>query len=153
MSRPTILLLVSGDGSARADQFVIMLRPSVPPPALGRPIHPATRKITIVHAAPRSVPLGEEGAKRAEERVTELRADLDEAMAMDPLILALCHVSISPKIAHPPDEAMADQPLAHAMQCLQIELRGRFGGDESHRRALHCLGNRLCIAEVVLLFL
>ena len=44
-----------------------------------------------------------------------------------------------------------DQPLAHAMQRLQVELVGGLGRDELHRRALHRFGNRLGIAEVVLL--
>jgi hypothetical protein len=40
-------------------------------------------------------------------------------------------------------------PLAHAMQRLQIQLLGRLGRDELHRRPLYRLG----IAEVVLLSL
>jgi hypothetical protein len=37
------------------------------------------------------------------------------------------------------------------VQRLQVELIGRLGGDELHRRALHRLSNRLRIAEIVFL--
>ncbi len=47
--------------------------------------------------------------------------------------------------------ALANQSLAHAMECLQIELVGGLGGDKLHGRALHRLGNSLGIAKVVLL--
>jgi hypothetical protein len=47
--------------------------------------------------------------------------------------------------------ALTDQSLAHAMQRLQIELIGGLRGDELHARALHRFGDRLRIAEVVLL--
>ena len=49
--------------------------------------------------------------------------------------------------------ALPDQPLAHAMQRLQVELVGGLGRDELHRRALHRFGDRLRIAVVVLLSL
>ena len=49
--------------------------------------------------------------------------------------------------------ALADQPLAHAVQCLQVELIGGLGRHELHRRPAHRLGNRLRVAEVVLLSL
>jgi hypothetical protein len=39
------------------------------------------------------------------------------------------------------------------MQRLQIELLGRLGGNEAHGRALHGFGDRLRIAEVVLVAL
>ena len=39
------------------------------------------------------------------------------------------------------------------MQRLQVELLGGLGRDELHRRALHRLGDRLRIPEVVLLSL
>jgi hypothetical protein len=39
------------------------------------------------------------------------------------------------------------------VQRLQVELLSGLGGDELHRRALNRFGNRLCIAEVVLLSL
>ena len=47
--------------------------------------------------------------------------------------------------------ALPDQSLAHPVQRLQVELIRRLGGDEFHRRALHCLGNRFRVAEIVLL--
>jgi hypothetical protein len=43
------------------------------------------------------------------------------------------------------------KPLAHPVERLQIELLGGLCRDELHGRALHCLGDRLSIAEVVLL--
>jgi len=49
--------------------------------------------------------------------------------------------------------ALPHQPLAHAMQRLQVELIGRLGRDEPHRRSLHRLGDRLGITEIVLLSL
>ena len=47
--------------------------------------------------------------------------------------------------------ALADQPLTHAVQRLQIKLVGILCGDEIHRRTLHRLGNCLGIAEVIFL--
>ena len=47
--------------------------------------------------------------------------------------------------------ALADQPLAHAVNGLQVELIAGLGGDEPHRRTLHRFGDRLRIAEVILL--
>ena len=47
--------------------------------------------------------------------------------------------------------ALADQPLTHTVQCLQVELIGSLRRDELHRWTLHRLGDRLRIAEVVLL--
>ena len=49
--------------------------------------------------------------------------------------------------------ALADQPLPHAVQRLQVELIGGLRRHELHRRPLHRLGNRLRITEVVLLSL
>ena len=47
--------------------------------------------------------------------------------------------------------ALRDQPLAHPMQSLEVELIGRLGGDELHRWPLHRFGDRFGIVEVVLL--
>src|SRR5262249_25349537 len=47
--------------------------------------------------------------------------------------------------------ALTDQPFAHAVQRLQVELLGGLGRDELHGRTLHRLGNRLGVAEVILL--
>jgi hypothetical protein len=44
--------------------------------------------------------------------------------------------------------ALADQPLAHPVQRLQVELVRSLGGDEFHRRALHRLGNRFGVAGI-----
>jgi hypothetical protein len=41
--------------------------------------------------------------------------------------------------------------LTHPVQRLQVELLGRLGGDEFHCRALHCLGDRFRVAEIVFL--
>jgi hypothetical protein len=49
--------------------------------------------------------------------------------------------------------SLTDQPLAHPVQRLHIELVGGLRGGKFHGRALHCLGNRFGIAEVVLLAL
>ena len=49
--------------------------------------------------------------------------------------------------------ALTDQPLTHTVKCLQVELIRGLGGDELHRRPLYRLGDRLRIAEVVLLSL
>ncbi len=38
--------------------------------------------------------------------------------------------------------ALADQPLAHAVKGLQVELIAGLGGDEPHRRTLHRFGDR-----------
>src|SRR5215468_9490325 len=49
--------------------------------------------------------------------------------------------------------ALTDQPLTQAVERLQIELLGGLCRDELHGRALHCLGDRLGIPEVILLSL
>jgi hypothetical protein len=49
--------------------------------------------------------------------------------------------------------ALADQPLPHPVQRLQVELLDRFGRDKLHRGALHGFRNRFRVAEVVLLSL
>ena len=46
-----------------------------------------------------------------------------------------------------------DQSFSHPVQRLQVELIGGLGRHELHRRPLHRLGNRLGVAEVVLLSL
>src|SRR5580704_6205477 len=48
---------------------------------------------------------------------------------------------------------LTNQTLPHAVQRLQVELLSGLGRDELHRRPLHRLGDRLGIAEVVLLSL
>ena len=48
---------------------------------------------------------------------------------------------------------LTDQALADAVQGLQVKLVGGLGCNELHGRALHRLGDRLRIAEVVLLSL
>ena len=47
--------------------------------------------------------------------------------------------------------ALADQSFAYSMQCLKIELVGRLCRHKLHGGALHRLGDRLSIAEIVLL--
>ena len=47
----------------------------------------------------------------------------------------------------------ADQPLTHTVQRLQVELLSSLRSDELHRRALHRLGDRFSVAEVILLSL
>jgi hypothetical protein len=49
--------------------------------------------------------------------------------------------------------ALTDQPLTHPVQGLQVKLVDSLCGDESHRWALHRLGDRLGIAEIILLSL
>src|SRR5262249_17068745 len=49
--------------------------------------------------------------------------------------------------------ALTDQLLTHPVERLQIELLGGLCRDELHGRALHRLGDRLGVAEVVLLSL
>jgi hypothetical protein len=49
--------------------------------------------------------------------------------------------------------ALTDQPLSHPVQRLQIELIGGLRRHELHRWPLHRFGNRLRVAEVVLLSL
>jgi len=46
---------------------------------------------------------------------------------------------------------LPDQPFAHPVQRLQVELAGRLGGNVFHRRALHRLGDCFRVAKVVLL--
>jgi hypothetical protein len=47
--------------------------------------------------------------------------------------------------------ALADQPLTHAVQGLQVELIDSLGGNKPHSWALHRLRDGLGITEVVLL--
>jgi len=46
---------------------------------------------------------------------------------------------------------LADQALAHKMQRLQVQLIGRFGGDELHGWSLDSFSDCFSIAEIVLL--
>jgi hypothetical protein len=46
---------------------------------------------------------------------------------------------------------MTNQPRAHPMQRLQVELLDRLRRHEVHTRTLHRFGDRLGVAEVVLL--
>jgi hypothetical protein len=46
---------------------------------------------------------------------------------------------------------LADQAFAHAMQRLQVQLIGCFGGDELHGWALDSFSDCFSIAEIVLL--
>jgi hypothetical protein len=55
-------------------------------------------------------------------------------------VMRICHVKTA-------------KALRLAVQGLQVELLGSLGGNEFHGRALHRLGNRLGITEVVLLSL
>jgi hypothetical protein len=48
---------------------------------------------------------------------------------------------------------LTDQALADAVQGLQVKLIGGLGRNKLHGRTLHCLGNCLSIAKVVLLSL
>src|SRR5580692_2318477 len=67
--------------------------------------------------------------------------------------LAHCNAALQQEGANLIDDAgaLADQPLAHAVKGLQVELIAGLGGDEPHRRTLHRFGDRLRIAEVILL--
>ena len=47
--------------------------------------------------------------------------------------------------------ALSDQPVAHAMQNLHVELRLALERHEPHRRPGRRLGNRLGVAIIVLL--
>jgi hypothetical protein len=47
--------------------------------------------------------------------------------------------------------ALRNQPLANAMQRLQVELVGCLGRDELHGWPLHCFRDRFGVVEVVLL--
>ncbi len=69
--------------------------------------------------------------------------------------LAYCDTAFQQEGANLIDDAgaLADQALAHPVQCLQVELFGGLRCDELHRRPLHRLGDCLGITEVVLLSL
>lgn len=67
---------------------------------------------------------------------------------------------MNPALQHEGANQVDDAPvrcdtsrLRTPMQRLQIQLLGGLGRDEPHRRALHGLGNRFGIIEVVLLSL
>src|SRR5229473_5065322 len=79
--------------------------------------------------------------------------DLGELSPQETQALADCNAALQEEGADLVDDAgaLADQALAHAIQRLQVELFGRLGGNELHRRALNGFGDRLGIAEVVLL--
>ena len=47
--------------------------------------------------------------------------------------------------------ALTDEPFSDAMQRLEIALVAGLDGDEFHHRALHGLGNRFRVIEIVLL--
>src|SRR6266567_1897698 len=79
--------------------------------------------------------------------------DLGELSPQETQALADCNAALQEEGADLVDDAgaLADEALAHSMQRLQVELFGRLGGNELHRRALNGFGDRLGIAEVVLL--
>src|SRR5262245_26082980 len=90
---------------------------------------------------------------RGESTSASLRQDSWQLSAQKAQPLPYCDAALQQESADLIDDggALADQSLAHAVQRLQIELLGSLGCDELHRRALHRLGDRLRIAEVVLL--
>ena len=67
--------------------------------------------------------------------------------------LPYCDAALQQKGADLIDDAsaLADQSLTHTMQRLQVELVGGLRGHKLHRWTLHRLGDRLRVAEVILL--
>ena len=49
--------------------------------------------------------------------------------------------------------ALTDEAFTDAMQRLEVQLVARLDGDELHRRALHGLGDRFGVIEIILLSL
>jgi hypothetical protein len=79
--------------------------------------------------------------------------DLRELGPQETQALADCNAALQEEGADLVDDAgtLADHALAHTVQRLQVELFGCLGGDELHRGALNGFGDRLGVAEVVLL--
>ena len=69
------------------------------------------------------------------------------------LTLADCNATFQQESTDLIDDAsaLADEPLTHAVERLQIELFDRLRRDELHGWPLHRLGDRLGITEVILL--
>jgi hypothetical protein len=69
------------------------------------------------------------------------------------LSLPYCDAALQQKGADLIDDAsaLADQSLTHTMQRLQVELVGGLRRHKLHRWTLHRLGNRLRVAEIILL--
>ena len=81
--------------------------------------------------------------------------DARQLGAQEPLSLPHRNAALQQEGADLIDDAgaLADQPLPHPVQCLQIQLLRGLGRHEPHRRALHGFSNRFGIIEVVLLSL
>src|SRR6516164_3968280 len=89
------------------------------------------------------------------ENITAHRQDARQLGAQETQTLPYCNAPFQKKGADLIDDAgtLADQALADAVQSLQVKLVGGLGRNELHGGALHRLGDRLSIAEVVLLSL
>jgi hypothetical protein len=107
----------------------------------------------LVQPAPVSGQVLDHPQHARREHIAALRQDSWQLSAQKTQPLPYCDAALQQEGADLIDDAgaLADQSLAHAVQRLQIELLGSLGCDELHRRALHRLGDRLRIAEVVLL--
>ena len=81
------------------------------------------------------------------------RQDAWQRRAQVPLPLPHCNTALQQEGTDLIDDAgtLADQSFTHPVQCLQVELVGGLRRHKLHRRSLHCLGDRLRVAEVVLL--
>src|SRR5215472_7505583 len=83
------------------------------------------------------------------------RQNVRQPGAQEPLPLADCNAALQQEGADLIDDAgaLADQPLPHAVQRLQVKLAGGLRRHKLHRRPLYRFGDRLRIAEVILLSL
>src|SRR5262249_54038604 len=106
-----------------------------------------------IQTAPVSCQILDHARHARREDIGACRQDARQFESQETQSLPHCNAALEQKGADLIDDAsaLADQALAHAMQCLQVELVDRFGCDELHSWALHRLGDRLCVAVVVLL--
>jgi hypothetical protein len=108
---------------------------------------------TLVEPAPIGRQILDHVHHPVREDVGAFGEDLGELGAEETQTLADRNAALKQESTDLVDDAgtLADQTLAHAVQRLQVQLVGRFGGDELHGRALDCFGDCFSVAEIVLL--
>src|SRR5215831_12317361 len=89
------------------------------------------------------------------EHICALRKDVRQRMAQPIEALAHRNAMLQQKAADLIDDrsALANEPVAHAMQCLEIELLVRLWRDAARRWALYSFSDRMRIAKVILVCL
>jgi hypothetical protein len=102
-----------------------------------------------IEPAPVSCQVLDDAQHAGREDISARRQDAWQLGAQETQPLPHRDASLQQEGADLIDDAgtLTDQPLAHTVERLQVELFGSLGCDELHGRALHGLGDGLRIAE------